>query len=305
LHRQRFDVLQTYFRDSTLFGMPAGRLARVPGILATRVNLAPPETRLQRWLLRFWTRRLAHGVVANSPMCRAAATEFDGALPKRVHVIENGVELERYASIPPLPGASRWRPQRIGLLANLRPVKDPATLVRAARIVVSRFRETTFLLAGEGELRPSLEQLIWQLGLSEHVFLCGEVRDIPGFLGNIDIGVLCSLSEGAPNAILEYMAAGRAIVATAVGGTRHVVHDGVNGVLVGAGDATGLAAALIRLIQDPPEATRLAEAARAYARRHEARLRAERFQALYAMTAGFHARQAPEQPLPVRSSYLV
>jgi glycosyltransferase involved in cell wall biosynthesis len=287
LHRQRFDVLQTYFRDSTLFGIPAGRLAGVSGILATRVNLAPPETRLQQWLLRLCSRHLAHAVVANSPMCCAAAIEYDGALPECVHLIENGVELNRYTDIPPLPSDPGWRPQRIGLLANLRRVKDPATLVRAARIVVSRYPETTFLLAGEGELRPSLEQLIQQLGLADRVLLCGQVRDVPGFLGDIDIGVLCSLSEGAPNAILEYMAAGRPIVATAVGGTQHVLRDGINGLLVPPGEANGLARALMRLIEDPAEAIRLAAAARAHVGRHrDARLRARSFEALYEKLAG-------------------
>jgi glycosyltransferase involved in cell wall biosynthesis len=283
LRRQRFDVLQTYFRDSTLFGMPAGRLAGVPAILGTRVNLAPPETRFQKWLLRFCTRRLAHAVVANSPMCRAAALEYDGATAQRVHVIENGVELDRYADIPPLPSDPRWRPQRIGLLANLRPVKDPATLIQAARIVVSRYPQTTFLLAGEGELRPSLEQLIERLELTDQVFLCGEVRDVPGFLGDIDIGVLCSLSEGSPNAILEYMAAGRAIVATAVGGTRHVIRDGVNGLLVPAAAPQLLADAILSLIDNPRQATVFGEANRNYmSQKQRADQRARRFESLYA-----------------------
>jgi len=286
LRQQRCDVLHIYFRDSTIFGVPAGRLARVPRVLCTRVNLAAAETPLQRWLIRRCT-RWADRVIANSLMCRQAAVDLDGARANAVDVIENGVALARFEDIPPVEWTAGWRPQRIGLLANLRPVKDPGTLLLAGREVVARHPETSFFLAGEGELRPGLQSTIRRLRLQEHVFLLGDVKDVPGFLSTIDIGVLCSLSEGAPNAVLEYMAAGRAIVATAVGGTLHVVRDGVTGLLVPPADPPRLAKALLRLIENPEEAARLAQAARDYVyRHHDVALRARRFENLYAALLG-------------------
>src|SRR5262249_11387627 len=157
-------ILQIYFRDSTIFGVPAGRLAGVPRILCTRVNLAPAETRVQRWLMRRST-RLADGVVANSAMCRQAALELVGASASAVHQIENGVELRRYDGIPPLPSWDMtWRSRRVGLLANLRPVKDPLTFVLAAQQVMSKCPDASFSLAGEGELRPNIEQTIARAG---------------------------------------------------------------------------------------------------------------------------------------------
>jgi glycosyltransferase involved in cell wall biosynthesis len=286
LRQQRCDILHLYFQDSTIFGVPAGRLARVPQILCTRVNLAQAETSLQRWLVRGCT-RWADRVIANSLMCRQAALELDGARANAVEVIENGVALARFEDIPPVEWTAGWRPQRIGLLANLRPVKDPGTLLVAARAVVARHPETSFFLAGEGELRPALQDMIRRLRLQEHVFLMGDVQDVPGFLSTIDIGVLCSLSEGAPNAVLEYMAAGRAIVATEVGGTVQVVRDGVTGLLVPPADPSKLAKALLRLIENPDEAARLAQTARDYVyRHHDAALRARRFETLYAAWLG-------------------
>src|SRR5262249_10125049 len=98
----------------------------------------------------------------------------------------------------------------------------------------------------------------------------------------VDLAVLCSRSEGASNAILEYMAAGRAVVATAVGGTPQLLEDGVHGLLVPPGNAPALATALLRLLDDPALAARLAAAARQRVReRHDARVRAGRYEALY------------------------
>ena len=94
-------------------------------------------------------------------------------------------------------------------------------------------------LRAKGNCGPSLERLIAELGLVDRVVLPGRVTDVAEFLKDIDVGVLCSRSEGSSNALLEYMAAGRAIVATAVGGTPQLIEDGVHGLLVSPGDPAG------------------------------------------------------------------
>ena len=105
------------------------------------------------------------------------------------------------------------------MVANLRPVKDVERLVHAAADLAGRFPEVTFHVAGEGDERPRLERLLGELGLAARFRLEGSVRDIPAFLARLDVAVLCSRSEGMSNAVLEYMAAGRPVVATAVGAT--------------------------------------------------------------------------------------
>ena len=90
----------------------------------------------------------------------------------------------------------------------------------------------------------------------------GSVNDVPAFLGGLEIAVLCSRSEGLSNALLEYMAAGRAIVATAVGGNVELIEDGVHGLLVPPGDPVRLAAAIDRLLTDDALARSLGESAR-------------------------------------------
>src|SRR6185436_15674402 len=108
--------------------------------------------------------------------------------------------------------------------------------VKAASCLARRHPDVTFEIAGEGEQRAMLETMIAGLGLGGRVHLSGAARDVPAFLSRIEVAVLCSQSEGMSNAVLEYMAAGRAIVATAVGANEQLLDGGQCGLLVSPGD---------------------------------------------------------------------
>jgi glycosyltransferase involved in cell wall biosynthesis len=137
-------------------------------------------------------------------------------------------------------------------------------------------------VAGEGEDRPVLEQTIREKQLTDRFSLPGALPDIPAFLAGLDVAVLPSRAEGMSNALLEYMAAGRAIVATAVGGNRELVRDGVHGLLVPAGDAGALARAVGRLLDDSDLPRRLGAAARRRAQECYSRgAMVRRFEELY------------------------
>ena len=106
---------------------------------------------------------------------------------------------------------------------------------------------------------------------------------MPGFLAELDVAVLCSRAEGMPNAVLEYMAAGRPVVATAVGAVPELIEDGTHGLLVPPGDPGALARAIARLLADPGLARRLGEAARWRAReRYGREAMVRRFEDFYA-----------------------
>jgi glycosyltransferase involved in cell wall biosynthesis len=205
---------------------------------------------------------LSCGTIANCAAAKEAVIAQEGALPNSVVVIPNGIDTDRFAGIPDL--ATTWgkRPPRIGAVANLRDVKGLDIFVRAAAIVVKHYPAATFVVAGEGDQRGALEALIAELGLTGRFELPGAVNDIPRFLSELDVAVLCSQSEGLSNALLEYMAAGRAIVATAVGGNVELVRHEENGLLVPAGDASALARQLDRLLNDKGVTLQLARKAR-------------------------------------------
>lgn len=279
LRQRHTDVLQVYFPDSTHFGAAAAKLAGVRRLVRTRFNLGYWMKPLDRWLGRLHS-RVADATIANCEACREAVIADEWAKPESVRVVENGVELDRFAEIPLLDVAAR--PVRVGMTANLRPVKEPRLFIEAARRVTAEHPDAEFHLAGEGELRPALEQMIQDFDLQQRVFLHGRVDDVPGFLAGIDLAVLCSRSEGSSNAILEYMASGRAVVATAVGGTRQLIEDGVHGLLVPAGDAAGLAGAISSLIRNPAQARALGQAARQrVCSRHDVRVRARHYEKFF------------------------
>jgi glycosyltransferase involved in cell wall biosynthesis len=284
LRRHAFDVLQLYFPDSTYFGALTGWLARVPHIVRTRNNLGYALTPWGRRLGRLCNRVVSR-TIANCEACRQSLLADEGPSPESVVVLENGVDLSCFLDLPAV--SERNGPRRVGMVGNLRPVKEPETLVRAAAQVCAQHPDVTFHIAGEGELQPGLERLVRKLGMEGRFLLPGARADVPAFLASLDVAVLCSRSEGMSNAVLEYMAAGRPIVATAVGGNVELLTDGVTGLLVPPSDATSLATAIDRLLGDRALAARLGDAARRRARqRYSREAMVQRFEDFYANLVG-------------------
>ena len=262
LRRQRIDVVQAYFLDSIYFGVPVAKLAGVPRVLRVRNNLGYWLTRKHRVLGRLYG-TLTDLTLTNSEQGREALIASDRLAPQRVIVMENGVDVERFAGFPP-PDTARV-PVRIGAVANLRPVKGLDVLVCAAAELVKAHPHVEFEIAGAGEQRAELESLIEKRQLGEQFRLRGAISDVPAFLASLDITVLCSRSEGMSNALLEYMAAGRAIVATRVGANERLIRDGKDGLLVPAESSNALAEALVRLLTEPMLSIRLGASARSRA----------------------------------------
>jgi glycosyltransferase involved in cell wall biosynthesis len=131
-----------------------------------------------------------------------------------------------------------------------RPVKRIDLFLEAARFVQQRRPGTRFLVVGDGQMRPELESLAGRLGLRDVLF-SGATADVGRYLAEMDVGVMCSDSEGFANAILEYMAAGVATVARDVGGNGELLTDGETGRLVGGADPEAIADAVTQLLADP------------------------------------------------------
>jgi glycosyltransferase involved in cell wall biosynthesis len=179
------------------------------------------------------------------------------------------VELDRYRGDY---GAARVSTRRlwnipldakvIGTVARLSPQKALHVLLEALPAVIREVPEVRVLIVGDGSERPRLEKLADRLGVASCVYFAGNRVDVPDQLLAMDVFVLPSLFEGLPLAILEAMAAGRPVVATAVDGVPEIVKDGVTGFLVSPGNPAQLARALVRLLRDPRTAARFGDAAR-------------------------------------------
>jgi L-malate glycosyltransferase len=191
-----------------------------------------------------------------------------------VHVIPNFVEPEAFASPPPAELAA-WRERLglsgkgllVGVVARLDPIKGHRTLLRAVALLREGGFHLRLALAGDGPERAALAREADQLGLREVVHFLGTQPHRPNLHYLFDISVHCSLSEAFPNALLEAMAAGRPIVATAVGGVPDLIQPNATGLLVPRGDAGALAVALEYVCRDPHRTRAMAEAARREAAR--------------------------------------
>ena len=282
LRRERIDVLQVHHATPMYVGVVAGSFAGVPHIVQTKYSVGYWLRGVDLWLHRLLN-RFVDVTIANCHACKLAAQQQERASADRIVVLENGITLPEYEPVAQQRDfQGDHAGQSVGMVANLRAVKDPETFVRAARLVVDRFPRAEFHLAGDGPLRGSLNSLIRELKLDGQVILHGSVTDVPRFLEHIDIGVLCSLSEGLPHVLMEYMAAKLPIVATNVGGNPELIDDEVTGSLVEPGDAVGLANAIGRFLSDREFAQRCADAAHQRVHQHystEAML--QRFEAFY------------------------
>ncbi len=198
LRQAPIDLLQLYFPDSTYFGVVAGWLAGTRCIIRTRNNVNHWMTPRHRRLGRLMN-RLVTVTLCNAEAARQAVLADERPDPDKVVVIENGVDLERFSHLPTVsPERDPVRPRRVGMVANLRPVKGVDLFVRAAARVAAECPDVTFHVAGEGPQRPELERLVDELGLSGRFLLHGRVADIPAFLADLDLAVLSSAPRGCP-----------------------------------------------------------------------------------------------------------
>lgn len=192
------------------------------------------------------------GVIAVSQKLAEWSRQCLGVAGERVWYIPN------FVSQPPanqealkLPGEAGGR---IVCVANLRPQKDHLTLLGAMQLVVNQVPSSHLLIVGGGAdktYRASIEEEIERQGLRRNVTLMGERRDIAAILRGCDIGVLSSIAEGLPLALIEYGAAGLAVVSTRVGQCAEVLDEGRAGMLVAPSAPDELANALLQLLRQP------------------------------------------------------
>jgi glycosyltransferase involved in cell wall biosynthesis len=242
-------------------GLVAAAVARVPAVLATQQLFAGIGSR--RGALRQWA--VAVGVdryIAVSAAMAKKLRETRFFPSRKVVVIRNAVDSRRFppepdAGLPRAIGGAPARPVVLSL-ARLEPQKGLADLLQAAVHVP----EATFLVAGEGAERARLESLARTLGVDGRVTFLGYRDDIPRLLASCDLFVLPSLYEGLPISVLEAMAAGKPVVATAIAGTEEAVSGGETGLLVPPGDPPALAEAIRSVISDPRRAEQFGRAGR-------------------------------------------
>jgi len=301
-HLREWDIALVHTHDfyTNIFGMAAAAWAGVPVRIASRRDLGKIRTAAQGWLERR-AYSLAQRVIANSEAVRQQLIN-EGVREKKTAVIYNGLEMNRVLLRPGLHRSEAAAAldlsqagdrQVVTIVANFRlPTKDQATFLRAAQRVHEERPETLFVLAGEGELQPRMRELAEQLGLKDQACFLGRCDRLAELLTISDVCVLSSKSEGFSNAILEYMAAERPVVATDVGGARESIVEGETGYLVPPGDHAAMASRILMLLRDPAKASAMGRQGRNRVEQYfSPRMQLERTQELYAqLLAGVSGR---------------
>jgi len=278
IETHNIDIVQTHLLDLFDFLIPTLRYdTNLRLVLWTIHNVNFLPTTMRHWLLkpkRFVYRllyRLMAGkvdgfIAVSDEVCQSLIRQI-GPIQNKVITIPNGVDVKRYER----PGNKAALCDQLGLEANSRLVatvgrltaqKGHRYLIDAATTILSAHPDTYFLFIGDGELKDELQSQVQKAGLSRHVHFLGNRDDVPDLLAAVDLFVLPSLWEGLSIALLEAMAAGKPIVATAVSGTIQVMISGQTGLVVPLGDSGALADAIIQLLSAPAQAQAMGQAAK-------------------------------------------
>jgi len=176
--------------------------------------------------------------------------------PRKLHQIYNGVDSVKFhPRTGPRPDFAHPDSIVFGSVGRMVEVKDYPTLTAAfiqlIRQQPERAERARLVIVGDGPARDTCQALLQGAGLAHLAWLPGERHDIPDIMQALDVFVLPSRNEGISNTILEALASGLPVIATAVGGNLELVEDGVNGMLVTPGDVAGLAQALLGYLDAP------------------------------------------------------
>lgn len=299
------DVIHTTLYRPTVTGRVVGRLCRKP-VVTTLVNESyEPEWRLDnprlnrgkvwavRTIDRFTASRWSTAFVAISQTVRASAIRRLGILPHRITVIPRGLAVDelpvfavpQMAEVRASLGWGDAYPVIINI-GRLVPQKGQKYAIVAMRDVLARFPAARLVIAGEGWLHSALYELIRAHGLERHVTLLGQRDDVDALLHAADLFVFPSLTEGAGNALLEAMAAGKPCVASRIPAILEYTGDGKVVFLSEPRSPASLAENLLRLADDRAAAARLGCEAQAWVRtRYDIRTSLARLETLYEQVA--------------------
>jgi len=291
LREREISVVHTEGFYTNIFGITGAALARVGARIAFRGStggwLTPQQELIERTVFR-----IASVVHANSKAVRKFLIE-EGVPARKIAVVHNGLDLSRVTPPSQLSRADAaaffdlpQEPTRrfVTIVANLHePIKDYPMFLRAAARVRAQVAGAAFVVAGEGVLMDSLRAMSAELGIDRDVFFMGRCDKIAELLFASDVCVLSSKAEGFSNSILEYMGAGRPVVATDVGGAREAIIEGETGYLVPSGNDEAMAARIVALLRDEERARAMGERGRTIVKqRFSCEAQLERTERLYA-----------------------
>lgn len=286
------DVVHTHGYKTNLYGYAAARRYGTPLVATYHIDWPDRGValRLYHLLDRVVVRRFEKVVAVSDAV--ASSLRRSGLPQRKVTTIDNAIELAPFRA--PKPTLREEMPNQatmlVGLVGRLTPQKGGEYFLRTAAALLGEFPDVRFVLVGEGPERKRLEQLAQELGIAAQVGFLGRREDMPGVYASLDVLVLPSINEGLPMTILEALATGTPVVATAVGAVPKLIVPGRTGLLVEPRDTAGLRAAVARLLTDAKLRKELGENGRAWVRQgFSSAAMADKYLDLYRQVLQTHA----------------
>lgn len=253
--RYRVTLIHTFGARSDWIGLFAAKILKVPLINGSIRSARPKLNRID--IASRLSMPWANWIIANS---RAGLTAFGLKNSKKASVIYNGIDNKRFVDWADVP----VRITNLCMVANFSRKKDQASLIRALPLICKEIPNVRLSLVGRGTKRlTECKQLVKRLGLNDLVDYFENANTPESIIADCGIGVLISTlgvhGEGTSNAILEYMALGKPVVATDCGGNREVISDGKNGFLIHDNSPRSIAEALLKLLKYPEKAKKMGE----------------------------------------------
>lgn len=268
--KQKFDIVHTHNQAAHFYAGLAAKISRVPCLITTEHSRHYIEERRIRRLEKLILSSFTDRWVNVSQELAQLSIEKDGLLSKKVRVIPNGIDIERFRK--PMSFYNDYNDiarmkKGLGIpsdaklaimVARLHPIKNHKILLQAVAAIKERIKNVHIILVGDGELRDDLMELAQQLGIGNRIHFLGYRQDIPELLWLSDLFVLCSFTEGMPLSLLEAMAAGVPVIIARTANKAGVITDGVNGKVVET-DTKALAVGLANILENQDHYKRLAE----------------------------------------------
>ena len=254
--------VHTWLYIANLYGSIAARIAKIPHVIVSQRGLGidPQHSKFKVWQMKafnYLISKLSDLLLVNA---QAVATPMYrvGFKPQTTQVIYNGLNLDLTISDQEkeeLKQALNIQPNDflLGTVARIDPKKDLTTMLHAFAVVSKKYAQVRLLIIGGGfpHYQQELEALAQTLNIDHRVDFLGFRNDPQAVLSLCNISLLSSVTEGLPNAILESMALGKPVVATAVGGVTELIDHKKHGHIVMPGDYRAFAEAIIHLIDNP------------------------------------------------------
>jgi glycosyltransferase involved in cell wall biosynthesis len=263
LNSGRFDIVHAHKFGSNVWGTLFGRACRVPVVIAHEHTWSYKGQPLRKWIDGRVVGPLATRFIAVSDADAARMIEHEKVAPEKVVVMPTGYFARPLTPDTDLRSELGLTPETplVGTAVVFRPQKALEVLLEAHACLLRSMPDVHLAIAGDGQTRAEVERRARELSLDGRVHFLGERDDVDAILRSLDVAALSSDFEGSPLFVLECMANGTPIVATAVGGLPQMVLDGETGVLVPPRDPEALAGAIGRLLVDPERRAMLAAAA--------------------------------------------